>query len=322
MTESNRLHFRFNRIRLLILLLTPILLFDCSPSKKNELAEEVENEDDHVIEIVTENMEFIMPDTLRSGWQTFRYVNKSAHTHFFLLDKYPEGKTIEDTEREVGPYFQKGMDLIMEGKPEEGYAEFQKLPEWFYEVVFSGGSGLISPYSTCKTTLKIEPGLYIVECYVKMANGMFHTSMGMAKQIIVEDDSTDYPAPLADINISISSEEGILYDKAITKGGKTFSVHYKDQIVHENFVGHDINLVKFNDYPSLEVLEKWLNWADPEGLITPAPEGLIFMGGVNDMPGGSTGYFTATLEPGNYALVSEVPDAMIKNLLKTFTVPE
>jgi hypothetical protein len=46
------------------------------------------------------------------------------------------------------------------------------------------------------------------------------------------------------------------------------------------------------------------------------------MGGVNDMPGGSTGYFTATLDPGNYALISEVPDASGKNLLKQFTISD
>lgn len=322
MTETNRFLLGSYKIRLLILLIIPFFLSKCSPGKKADLAEEAETADEHVIEIVTEDMEFIMPDTLRSGWQTFRYLNKSAHTHFFLLDKYPVGKTIEDAEREVVPVFQKGMDLITEGKPDEGYAEFQKLPEWFYQVVFSGGSGLISPFSSCETTLKIEPGLYIVECYVKMTNGMFHTSMGMAKQIIVEDDSTENLPPIADINITISSEGGILYDKAVTKGNITFSVYFKDQIVHENFVGHDINLVRFRDYSDLEVLEKWLNWADPTGLITPAPEGLTFMGGVNDMPAGNTAFFTVILEPGNYALVSEVPAAMTKNMLKTFTISE
>ena len=50
------------------------------------------------------------------------------------------------------------------------------------------------------------------------------------------------------------------------------------------------------------------------------PKGIIFMGRVNDMPKGNIGYFTATLEPGNYALISEVPNASSKNLLKTFVV--
>ena len=39
----------------------------------------------------------------------------------------------------------------------------------------------------------------------------------------------------------------------------TFSVYYKDQIVHENFVGHDVNLVKLDNNVDLKVLENWMN---------------------------------------------------------------
>ena len=38
------------------------------------------------------------------------------------------------------------------------------------------------------------------------------------------------------------------------------------------------------------------------------------------MPAGSTGYFTVTLEPGDYAWVSEVPGASSKGMLKRFSV--
>ena len=55
-------------------------------------------------------MDFQTLDTIKSGWNTFKYLNKSNEVHFFLLDKYPLGKTIEDTEKEIGPPFQNGMD--------------------------------------------------------------------------------------------------------------------------------------------------------------------------------------------------------------------
>ena len=102
----------------------------------------------------------------------------------------------------------------------------------------------------------------------------------------------------------------------------SLSVFFKDQIVHENFAGHDINLVKLDSNASLEELENWMNWVDPKGLIEPAPPGLIFLGGVNNMPAGGRGYFTVVIEPGNYALISEVPNALSKNMLKTFVVAE
>ncbi len=315
----------FNGRKISTLFLIALLIGTCAcdnQAKKEKVKAEQQKEKEHVVQIVTETMDFQMPDTIRSGWQTFRYINKSYETHFFLLDKYPEGKTIEDGEKEILPPFQEGMDLINAGKPEEAGAAFSKLPEWFGKVIFSGGSGLISPGNTSVTTLKLEPGYYVVECYVKMQNGMFHSVMGMVKELIVTADSSNQAPPKADVRIDISSSEGIVVDGEVSKGSQTFAVHFKDQIVHENFVGHDVNLVRLDENADLDKLENWMNWVDPKGLITPAPEGFTFLGGVNDMPAGSTGYFTVNLVPGNYALVSEVPNASAKNMLKTFRVTE
>jgi hypothetical protein len=301
---------------------TSFLLQSCKTDKKQPNSNSVEVEKENVIEIITENMDFQMPDTISSGWNTFRYKNLSPQTHFFLVDKYPEGKTSEDAEQLVAPVFDNAMKLITEGKTEEGYAEFAKLPEWFSEVVFVGGSGLLSPNQVGETTINLKPGKYIIECYVKMSNGMFHTSMGMTKDIVVTTVDSGNKPLTSDIDINLSSTDGIVVNDSISSGKHTFSVTFLDQIVHENFVGHDINLVKLEENANLKDLENWMNWADPKGLIEPAPSAVTFIGGVNDMPKGSIGYFTATLTPGNYAFISEVPNASNKNMLKTFAVAE
>ena len=322
MKTTKKIIRRFKSIPLLIVSLSFFIIQSCGSEKKEDKKESIEEKKDNAIEIVTEVMDFQTLDTIPSGWNTFRYKNNSTETHFFLMDKYPEGKTIEDTEKEIGPIFQNGMNLINEGKAEEGFAEFNKLPEWFFGVVFTGGSGLVSPKSSSLTSIKLDPGYYIMECYVKMENGIFHTTMGMTKPIIVTNEDSGNNPPDATSNITISSTEGIVYDKRLTKGLQTISVYFKDQIGYENFVGHDVHLVKLADNANLDALEKWMNWADPKGLITPAPEGFTFLGGVNDMPAGSTGYFTVSLELGNYAFISEVPNALSKKMLKTFEVSE
>ncbi|MEY8847656.1 hypothetical protein AB9K26_02515 [Psychroserpens sp. XS_ASV72] len=314
-----------NQPIVLILLIFTFFL-NCKNDKKNtteepvtEMAEDIKFPS-NVIDIVTRSMDFQSVDTIPSGWNNFKYQNLSNETHFFLLDKYPEGKTIEHTLKDVAPVFEKGMDLINEGKSEEGFAAFGELPEWFGDIVFSGGSGLISPKHTAITTLKLDPGYYIMECYVKMPNGKFHTLMGMAKPIIVTEENSGNNPPEATVNITLSGEEGISYDKGITKGKHIFSVFVKDQKPHENFIWHDINLVKLEDYADEKALETWMNWADPKGLITPVPNGVTFLGGVNDMPTGHTGYFYADLEPGKYAFISEVPNTKSKGLFKVFDV--
>ena len=317
--------YTFRRLRMSQLIVVSILFLiaqSCGFEKKTDKKEQVETIKENVIEIVTNAMDFQTLDTILSGWNTFKYINNSNETHFFLMDKYPNGKTIVDFEKEITPPFQNGMDLIIQGKSSEAFEEFSKLPEWYSEVIYSGGSGLVSPQKSGLTTIKLEPGNYLMECYVKMPNGKFHTSMGMVKAITVTDKDSGNLSPKETINITISSKEGIVYDKPIAKGKQIFAVHFKDQIVHENFVGHDVNLVKINKDTDLEVLEKWMNWAEPNGLMSPAPVGFTFLGGVNDMPAGSKGYFTAILEPGNYALVSEVPNTINKKMLKTFSVTE
>lgn len=309
-------------IHRLLILVAFVCVYSCKSDKKESKTEEVAIDLENVIEIITENMEFQMPDTIPSGWNTFRYKNLSPQTHFFVVEKYPEGKTLEDAKAEVIPVFSEGMKLINEGKQEQAMAEFGKLPEWYSQVTFLGGSGLLSGETTGETTLNLEPGTYLMECYVKMSNGVFHTTMGMIRDFVVStDDSINLP-PIADIDIEISSKEGIVFNDSITAGTHTFSVLYQDQIVHENFVGHDVNLVKLDEGAQEEVLEQWMNWADPKGLIEPAPAGFTFLGGVNDLPTGGTAYFTATLEPGTYALVSEVPNTIQKNMLKTFSVTD
>jgi len=301
---------------------TFLSLHSCKSEKKETVPEPevAAEEQEKVIEIITKSMDFQMSDTIPSGWNTFRYKNQSPQTHFFLIDKYPEGKTSEDAEKVVAPVFDKAMKLINEGKAEEGFAEFANLPEWFADVVFLGGSGLLSPGQTGETTLLLQPGKYILECYVKMENGVFHTSMGMTKDLVVSESDSGNKEAEADVEIEISGTDGIVFNDSINSGKHVFSVFYKDQKVHENFVGHDVNLVRLHDGADLNALENWMNWADPKGLIEPAPSNVTFMGGVNDMPAGNKGFFTAVLEPGKYALISEVPNTTSKNMFKTFVV--
>jgi len=317
-----KLRFKIEKSNVLyiVALAFMVIVFACDKQAKVAENDPAAVDSDNVIHIVTNNMDFQMQDSLQAGWNTFKYDNKSNETHFFLIDKYPEGKTIEHMKKEVGPVFEKGMDLINEGRQQEGFDAFNELPKWFYEVVFVGGSGLLSPNQSCLTTLKLDPGNYIIECYVKMPNGKFHSNMGMVKQIVVTSEFSQHTAPDETVSIKLSSLNGIIIKDSINSGKQVFMIEFEDQKVYGNFVGHDINLVMISDHADMAQLENWMNWADPEGLITPAPEGFTFLGGVNDLPAQSKGYFEVDLSPGNYALISEVPSANEKNLLKTFTI--
>lgn len=134
--------------------LLSILIISCKSKEENQI-EETEEVSSPYIEITTRSMEFQSVDTISSGWNTFKYNNLSNETHFFLLDKYPDSVSIENTRLEVLPIFDRGMDLINQGKTDEGFAAFNDLPAWFFKIVFTGGSGLIAPQHSSITTLKL-----------------------------------------------------------------------------------------------------------------------------------------------------------------------
>ncbi|WP_193360283.1 hypothetical protein [Gillisia marina] len=324
-----RSHYFLTKLFATIAFLGVLILISCKDKKPEEesivLSEEkpkTEKSEPGIVEVVTNNMDFQMVKSIPSGWTTFKYRNQSADTHFLLLEKYPEGKTISDAKKEILPVFQSAMDSINSGKQQAGMATFGNLPDWFQEVILMGGTGLIAPGKIAQTTVNLEPGTYIVECYVKMNNGMFHSFLGMVTELNVTSEKNEKEPPTPTSEITISSANGIEFKDDLEAGRHTFKVNFKDQVVYPNFVGHDVNLVKLADGASLESLEKWINWLDPKGLISPIPEGFEFLGGVQDMPAGNSGYFSVNLQKGHYAFIAEIPNPSKHKMLKEFSIKD
>jgi len=274
--------------------------------------------------VIAKGLEFFAPKEVPSGWTTFRFLNKSSMTHFALIERMPEGIGIVEQQKQVASVFQQGMDLLNAGQVDAALEKFGELPEWFSQVVYKGGPGIVGPEGTAETTVHLEPGTYLMECYVK-TGGIFHsyspwpTRYGMVREFTVTDRTSGGREPAATLRINISSEHGIQVEGDPVAGEHIVAVHFVDQLAHENFVGHDVHLARLKDDTDLEQLAIWMDWSEPSGLETPAP--VEFMGGVNEMPAGETGYIHVRLEPGRYAWVAEVPHSMQKGMLKTFAVP-
>lgn len=281
---------------------------------------EIKSEFNQKVTITTNAMDFNGPRELNSGWNTFEYKNNSANVHFFVIEKMPNNKTIENSKKEVVPVFKEGMDFFNDGKIQEGLEAFGKLPEWFSEVVFMGGPGLTSPGKTSINTVYLEPGYYVYECYVKMPNGKFHSTAGMIDFFEVKNNKTNIEEPKNTIDLVISSENGFTIKDSIYSGIQNFKVIFEEQQTYENFLGHDVHLVRLDKNANLKKLEEWMNWTNPEGFITPSPEAITFLGGTQEMPAGETSYFRAELKPGDYALIAEIPNSSEKGMLHTFHI--
>lgn len=274
----------------------------------------------NVVEVVTNTMDFQIPDTLKSGWTTFKYKNKSKETHFFIFEKMPEGITMENYENELVPPFKAAFNHLLNDETEKAMQEFEKIPAWWNDVKLGGGVGLISPKKVAESTIYMRPGTYIMECYIRMPNGMPHAFYGMMKEILVTDEKNNNKEPFSNHQISISSEEGITFQDSLKAGEYQLAVTFKDQKQYETLLGHDINLVRLDTISRLDTLSNWINAANIKAFRTPIPEGLTFLGGVEDLEEGETGYFKTRLNKGTYVLISEIPNAVERNMYKTFIV--
>jgi hypothetical protein len=275
-----------------------------------------------------------------SGWTTFRFTNASPVDHFFLIWRYPEdGKAAARAanqslldhwfERVAGAF--DGFDAYLAGEVSlEAYtsglvARLQENAPWFLDpgATPMGGPGITAAGATSATTVHLEPGEYIVECYVRDENGVFHTAAGMIDHMTVTEAISGAGAPAAAARVAISSTEGIRVDVPPGTGPQVIEVHYEDQAIYSHMLGHNVQLARLpDDYDDalLAELSRWLDWTELEGLVNRAPGGVRFVGGVMEMAAGATGYLHVDLEPGVYAWIAEVPEPAEHGMLKVFTL--
>lgn len=306
--------------------LLPILatasLVACGPAGDGG-AESESSAEPGVVEVVARGLTIEAPSEIEAGWTTFRFTNASPMVHFVVVEKVPDGQGLASQQQEVAPVFQDGFDLLSSGDVDAAMARFGELPAWFGEITFMGGPGLTSPGMVSEATVELTPGTYLLECYVK-TDGIFHsynpdpTLYGMVHEFTVTEAGSVRDHPEAHVDLEISSEGGIRMSGEAAAGEQTFGVTFLDQTVHENFVGHDVHVARVPEGTDLVELEAWMDWSQPGGLETPSP--VEWVGGLNEMPAGATGYFTVTLDPGQYVLISEVPGTNAKGLLREFSV--
>lgn len=272
-----------------------------------------------------------------AGWTTIEFENPTEHAHFVYLGKLPQQAIEDAAEKEmdlldfyvetVTRPFQFFMDTLVPGK-EPDPADLSDVypdlfPPWFGDVLPSGGPGLTAGHAVSTTTVDLDPGKYIAECYVKNDDNDFHSYLGMIDLLTVTGAPSGVPEPEATLDLSLSTA-GIDVDSTVRPGRHVVAVEFEEQTVYSNLIGHDVHLIRLDDETDLQAVNEWMNWADPNQLISDGTEPGRFLGGVQDISTGDlpeTAYYHVTLKPGDYAWVAEIPDPASKNMLQAFTVP-
>ncbi|HEY1952912.1 MAG TPA: hypothetical protein VGG76_08905 [Gemmatimonadaceae bacterium] len=225
-----------------------------------------------VVKVVGEDFRFDAPDIIPAGLTEFRFLNKGPSLHHMALLKLTDGKTVDDLRKA----------LATQGPP----------PAWLHAM---GGPNAPDPGSEANVTMRLEPGNYALICFVDLG-GAPHFTKGMIRPLRV------VPAKNASAG-KVKSDAAIdLYDygfklsSPIRAGTRVFKVHNGGQQPHE------VELVQLAPGASVSDFMNWLQKMDGP------PPGKA-LGGVAGMEVGMTQYFSASLTPGNYALICFLSDA-------------
>lgn len=237
-------------------------------------------------------------DEVPEGWTRFHLTNGTNYDHFVLLYEVP----------------QEAIDAAEEAKKTvlEHWIQTVTVPFWDeYTPYFNGKidygtfvDNLVGNISG-KASWFFDPG-------AKTMGGAGITAAGYTSQTTVH--LTEEREPRSMLDGTISSEDGIECQEAIRPGKQTVAIYFDDQTVCNHLLGHNVQLVRFENgcgQVLLNELEAWVDWSDPDGFIDTPPAGTTFPGGAMEMTAEvqpTPRFYTINLKPENHAWLAEVPD--------------
>ena len=277
----------------------------------------------NILELEVQGLSFVGPDTIKSGWTTIRVVNAGGMTHHALVYRLPDGVTAEMVDEQVVNPIQRSLTAAIAGDNEKAAEIAATMPAWLGELTWLGGPGMMSDGVIGEATMYLEPGNYLVECYVK-TNGVQHNynpvpgELGMFFPLTVVSEEGLMAEPDANVTLALTNSGYEISDGKFVPGDNSVRVQFAEQQLYNNFVGHDAHVFRIEPDTDVDAAARWPDFFPIDGQETPAP--VRFVGGIHDMPQGATGYFKVKLQPGDYGITAEIPNAMEKGFFMRFSV--
>ena len=214
---------------------------------------------------------YVLPERLEGGWTTVEFRNTGDEAHEFALARLGAGKTIAD----VRAY-------LSDPKAQQG-----PPPEW---VEVRAGIPTLDAGETAALTQRLEPGRYVLLCFLDAPDGRSHIEHGMLRAFEVEGDA-GADAPGADSTLTLGPS---LAAPDVEAGERTLELRNTSDRPGSVF------LTAFEPGKTEEDLTRW----EEGGMRGPAPA--RFLGGAIDVPPRSSVYYRMTLDEGReYTLLDD-----------------
>ena len=227
-----------------------------------------------VVTVHASEFAFTAPKNASAGTITFRMVNDGKQLHHLAIIKLLNGKTAKD---------------FMESMKKPG-----PPPAWTVAV---GGPNAIAPGQTTDATLTLEPGNYILVCFVPSPGDPTpHVMKGMISALTITPSSAPGVNVPADVNIRLSDYKFGL-SKPLTAGRHTI------QVTNDAAQDHEVLFVKLAPGATTKGLAEWVE-AGMQGQPPAMP-----LGGASPLAKGRSSIVSLDLTPGTYGMVCFLPDA-------------
>jgi plastocyanin len=244
------------------------------------------------------NYGFKGPDNIPAGLTSVHIVNKGKDLHQVQLIRLTDGKTAEDfaAAYKANPFNPEGP---------------APAPAWIH---FAGGPNAVIPGDSATAIVNLEPGNYLVVCFIPDSQGVAHVALGMMKPVTVKGAADKGRSePKAEIVIT-GVDFSLSIDKSIKPGLQTIRFNNAGTQPHEVVVVQLPPDTSVKDFA--EDFEPGHNGPPPGKPI----------GGMSGIDKGGHGFFMAKFEPGHYGLICFFMDETKKaphfalGMMQEFTV--
>lgn len=255
----------------LTILLLALTLSACGIASASQAARIVQIPE---VTIKAADFSFDAPAQIEAGLVKVTMVNDGQEPHHAQIVRLNDGVTLEQ--------FQTTLQ--------------QDEMAAFPLVSFVGGPGLVDPGLQSQVTLKLNPGQYLLLCFITSHDGLPHLAKGMiqpfevveaAGQANVAEPKADATVKLLDFSFAMPSE---------FKAGQQVW-----QIVNEGEQPHEIMLIKLAEGKTMADLEAFMQ------SMAGAPP-FTSIGGFQGINPGQSGWLNLDLTPGDYVAVCYIPD--------------
>lgn len=212
------------------------------------------------------------PDTIPSGMTAFRMANGGKEYHQMQLIRLNDGKTAQDFMAQPP------------GSP---------APAWAVDV---GGPNAAAPGDTANATIDVQPGKYVLLCYIPSADGKPHVMKGMMRPLeVIPATGTTAPPPQADVTITLT-------DYAFGLSSPITAGHHTIKVENAAAQTHEVVIIKLD---AGKTAADFATWA----MTMKGPPPGRPMSGMGGITPGQTAFMSDDFTPGGYALICFVPDA-------------